>query len=79
MRSLILEEITPYADRIDVDPLGNVLAFKKGAQRPKTKLMLSAHMDEVGFIVTHVTEDGFLKMAPVGGIDKRVVPASGCW
>ncbi len=74
VRSLILEEIRPYADQITVDPLGNVLAFKKGAQRPKTKLMLSAHMDEVGFIVTHVTEDGFLKVAPVGGIDKRVVP-----
>lgn len=74
VRNLILDEIKPYADQITVDPLGNLLVFKKGAGRAGTKLMFSAHMDEVGFIVTHITEDGFLKVAPVGGIDKRVIP-----
>ncbi len=74
VREMIIDQIKPYADQITVDPLGNLLVFKKGVKRAKTKLMLSAHMDEVGFLVTHVTEDGFLKIAPVGGIDKRVVP-----
>ena len=74
VRELIMDQVKPYADQITLDNLGNLLVFKQGAERPKTKLMLSAHMDEVGFIVTHVTENGFLKVAPVGGIDKRVVP-----
>lgn len=74
VRELIFKEIRPYADEISIDPLGNLLAFKKGEQRAQTKLMLSAHMDEVGFIVTHITEDGFLKIAPVGGMDRRVFP-----
>lgn len=56
-----------------VDALGSVIAFKKGKKRPYKKVMLCAHMDEVGFIVTDITDDGYLKLAPVGGIDARVV------
>lgn len=56
-----------------VDALGNILAFKKGKQPPKHKIMLSAHMDEVGLIITYVEEDGLLRFSPVGGIDKRVI------
>ncbi len=68
VRTLILSIIEPYADHITVDPLGNLLVFKKGRETPTQKLLLSAHMDEVGFIVTHITSDGCLKFAPVGGI-----------
>ena len=56
-----------------IDPLGSILVHKKGADRAKTRLMLSAHMDEVGLIVTYVDESGLLKFGPVGGIDPRVV------
>lgn len=56
-----------------VDNLGNVIAFKKGRNKPKNKVMISAHMDEVGMIVTYINADGSLKIAPVGGIDPRVV------
>lgn len=55
-----------------VDPMGNVLAFKKGKNAPKNKVMLSAHMDEVGFIVTYICDNGFLKFTNVGGVDPKV-------
>jgi putative aminopeptidase FrvX len=74
VRSLILKEITLLADRIEISPLGNILAFKAGEKPANCKLMLSAHMDEVGMIVTQITEDGLLKFSPVGGIDRRVLP-----
>ncbi len=56
----------------EVDPMGNILAFKKGKNTPKNKVMLSAHMDEVGFIVTYICDNGFLKFTNVGGIDPKV-------
>ena len=74
IRDFIIREITPYVTDLRVDPLGSIIAFKKGAARAKTDLMLSAHMDEVGLIVTHITDDGKLKFATVGGIDKRILP-----
>ena len=54
VRDIILEEIKDLADDIKVDNCGNIIAFKKGKTRPEKKLMLSAHMDEVGFIVTDI-------------------------
>ena len=74
VRNRILEEVRPYADTCTCTPLGNLIVFKKGAARPKTPLMLEAHMDEVGMTVVHITEDGFLKFETVGGIDSRVLP-----
>ena len=57
-----------------VDALGNILAFKKGQQAPRQKLLLSAHMDEVGLIITFAEESGLLRFATVGGIDLRTLP-----
>jgi len=55
------------------DVMGNVIVFKKGAKTPEKKLVLCAHMDEVGVIVKSVTDDGYLKFAAVGGVDSRVI------
>lgn len=64
----IYEHIAPYCEcRADVT--GNLIAFKKGASRPVKKVMLDAHMDEVGFIVTSVSDDGFLYFSVLGGIN----------
>ena len=73
VRDIIFEEIKDYASDITVDNLGNLIVYKKGKSTPKKKVMISAHMDEVGFIVTDVTSDGFIKFDEVGGIDRRVV------
>lgn len=56
-----------------VDALGNILAFKKGAKAPTHPLLFSAHMDEVGLIVTFVEDSGLLRFDTVGGIDRRVL------
>lgn len=73
VRDCIINEIKDYADSWETDPLGNLIVFKKGAATPKNKVMLDAHMDEVGFIITFINEDGTLEFECVGGIDSRVM------
>ncbi|MBR5452383.1 MAG: M42 family peptidase [Clostridia bacterium] len=68
VRDFILSEIEGYAD-IKVDNLGNIIADKKGKKRAKIKVVADAHMDEVGIIVTHIDEGGFVKFATCGGIE----------
>lgn len=75
VREIIINEIKPFADEIKTDNLGNIIVFKR-QNRAKAKLMLSAHMDEVGFMVTDITSDGYLKFDEVGGLDRRVVSAN---
>ena len=73
VRNLIINEIKDCADDIKTDNLGNLIVFKKGKKSAKSKLMVSAHMDEVGLMVTDITSDGYLKFDEVGGLDRRVV------
>ncbi|MBT9135955.1 MAG: putative aminopeptidase YsdC [Firmicutes bacterium] len=65
IRELIRSEIAPYVDEMRVDALGNLIALKRGGGK---KLMLAAHMDEIGIIVTHIDKNGFLRFFPVGGL-----------
>ena len=73
VRSHIRQRVERYADEVRIDSIGNLIVFKKGAKQTGRKLMLCAHMDEVGLIVKSVTEDGYLKFSCVGGIDRRVL------
>ena len=73
VRDRILEQAMPHADEIGTDALGNLYIFKKGALTPAKPLMVCAHMDEVGLIVTNIDEDGYLRFDFVGGVDRRVV------
>ena len=72
VRDIIVDEIKDHAEW-RVDSLGNLLVHKKGKAPAKARLMLSAHMDEVGLMVTDITSGGFLKFDEVGGIDRRVL------
>ena len=73
VRELIRTHAEKYADEINIDALGNLIVTKHGARRTAKKLMLCAHMDEVGVTATAITDDGFVKFACVGGIDRRVL------
>lgn len=73
VREFIKIAVKDYADNIRVDTMGNLIAFKKG-KAGKFKVMLSAHMDEVGMMVTGYGENGNLKFRTVGGIDERILP-----
>ena len=73
VRDYILERALPYADETETDAMGNLYIFKKGAATPTKPVMLCAHMDEVGVIVTGITDEGYLRFDFCGGIDRRVV------
>ncbi|QEK13180.1 M42 family metallopeptidase [Crassaminicella thermophila] len=71
VRDFILSEIKPYVDEIKIDRLGNLIAVKKGKEG-FPRIMLSAHMDEVGMMVKSIDDNGFIKFLPVGGMDDRI-------
>ena len=73
MRVMVREALTSHVDGISVDRLGNVIAHKKGTG---PKVAVAAHMDEIGFLVSHVDDEtGFLRIDPVGGFDPRTLIA----
>ena len=72
VRRYMVERIKSHASYFHADTIGNLIAFKKGKKSTGNRLMLCAHMDEVGVIVTRITEEGFLKFDFVGGVDRRV-------
>jgi endoglucanase len=74
VRKIILEQVKPYADEVKVDALGNVLVTKKGKGAKRLRVMLDAHMDEVGFMVVAEDGEGIYEFKVIGGIDDRSLP-----
>lgn len=74
IRARVGSHLGPVVDAMRVDTLGNLIGYKKGAEPSAGTVMLAAHMDEVGLVVTR-REKGFLRFAPVGGIDMGALPA----
>jgi tetrahedral aminopeptidase len=72
VREAIAEIVEPLVDEMRVDALGNLIAVRRGTSG--FRLMLDAHMDEVGFMVQHVDEKGFISFTPIGGWDPRLLP-----
>ena len=79
VREIVIEALAPLTDELSVDALGNVIAIKRGrAGKGKTaplRIMLDAHMDEIGFMARYVDERGFIRIQPLGGFDPRVLVA----
>lgn len=73
VRAYIEEQAKTYADSIRTDSMGNLIVEKRGKIPGEKKLMLAAHMDEVGLMVHTITDEGYLKFDTVGGIDRRVL------
>ena len=73
IREMIINEIKADVDSVTTDNMGNLVAFRKG--KSDKKLMIAAHMDEIGFIVTHIDDNGFLKFATLGGFDPKTLTA----
>ena len=73
VREFIQQEAAPYATSMQIDTIGNLIVFKRGEKSTGEKLMLTAHMDEVGLMIRTVNEEGYLKFVAVGGIDRRVL------
>ena len=71
IRELVLQEATPLVDEIYTDPMGNVIAIKKGKE--EKRVMVAAHMDEISFIVTHIDDEGFVRFHPLGGFDPKTL------
>ena len=68
----IIKILTPYCDEINTDALGNIIALKKGKTGNK-KIMLEAHFDEIGLLVSDIDENGFLSFVNIGGVDSRIL------
>jgi len=74
VRNLMIKLMKPHVDKITVDNFDNVIALKKG-KKDSPKVMLAAHMDEIGLMVKTINKEGFLQFAKMGGIDDRILLA----
>ena len=74
VREIVLREVTSLVDEVSVDNMGNVTAIKRGKDSSK-KVMIGAHMDEIGFIVTHIDDEGFVRFHTLGGFDPKTLTA----
>ncbi|RLD26382.1 MAG: M42 family peptidase, partial [Bacteroidetes bacterium] len=74
IRKVVIREIKKTSDHFSIDNMGNVIAFKKGKSSNK-KVMIGAHMDEIGFIVTYIDDNGFVYFNPLGGFDPKTLTA----
>jgi endoglucanase len=74
VRSLMKKFLKPYVDEVKEDKLGNVIGIKRG-KKNASKVMLAAHMDEIGLLVKTISKEGFIQFAKIGGIDDRILLA----
>jgi endoglucanase len=80
VRTIVLEQVAPHAETIKVDALGNVLATRSGqGNGRRLRVMLAAHMDEIGFMLTQDEGDGIFRFDTVGGIDERQLVGKPVW
>jgi tetrahedral aminopeptidase len=76
IREIVSKELKPLCNKVEIDTMGSVVGFKEGkAKKDKKKIMLAGHIDEIGFLVSHVNDKGFIRISPAGGFDPRTLMA----
>jgi endoglucanase len=73
VRRIIEEEVGASVDEIRVDPLGNLIATRRGKGTGGKKIMVAGHMDEIGVMVTHIDDKGFLRFGTIGGVNPMIL------
>lgn len=71
----IAELFAPWCDEVKIDRLGSVIAIKRCGIENAPRIMIEAHCDEIGLMITSITDEGYLTFAPVGGVDQRILPS----
>lgn len=79
VRAIVMEQVSPSASELKVDALGNVLVTRRGEGAERLRVMLAAHMDEVGFMLTHDDGEGLFRFETVGGLDERQLVGKPVW
>ncbi len=76
VRALVLDAIRPHVTDLHIDPMGNILAVKRGTGAQNLRVMAAAHMDEVGMMVMGADSDGLIRFTSIGGLDARILPGA---
>ena len=71
VRAVIETEISGLFDEVRTDPMGSLICMRKAVKKDASRVMLLCHMDEIGFLVSHISKEGFISLNPVGGFDTR--------
>jgi endoglucanase len=79
VRKIVQTQLEPHADSLQVDNLGNVLVSRKGRGPDRLKVLVAAHMDEIGFMLTYDDGEGIFRFDTVGGMDSRQLPGKSVW
>lgn len=75
----VIDAFTPLSDSVKIDKMGNVIAHKKGSGEGAIKIMMAAHLDEIGFMVKYIEDNGFIRFTTIGGIDPRTTVGQEVW
>lgn len=75
----VIDAFTPLCDSVKIDKMGNVIAHKKGSGDGAVKIMMAAHLDEIGFMVKYIEDNGFIRFTTIGGIDPRTTVGQEVW
>src|SRR5947208_13837581 len=73
VQKLVRDRIRPWCDEVRTDVMGNVFGLRNPAGKPR--IMLAGHCDQIGFIINHITDEGFLHWEAIGGVDPVVAPS----
>lgn len=77
IRDMVIKELKALVDEVELDNMGNIYAIKRGSkpENERKRVMIGAHMDEIGFIVTHIDDKGFIRFHTLGGFDPKTLTA----